>query len=69
MGRPYKNILLVSAAITALLFWLDRDDGGHMQWGQLLFEIVVFGGMYTLLFFLISSGIYYISDSASNKAK
>jgi len=67
MGKPYRYLLAISVVITALLFWLDRDDGPYTSWGQALFEIVVFGGMYVLLIFLFLSGVYFISEKIFGK--
>ena len=69
MRKPYRYILAASVIISALLFLADMDDGPYVSWGQCIFEIVVFGGMYVVLFFLLMSGIYLLSQKLSKRQR
>jgi hypothetical protein len=64
MGRPYKISLYLAVAITALLFFLDytvwdKDRPFEYKYYHYLFEIIMWGSMYVLIFWSVISLISF----------
>ncbi len=65
MRKPYKNILLSSVMVTAILFGYDysHDPGRHRLTVALkVLEGLLYGAVYILLIFGVGSLLYFLAS-------
>lgn len=65
MSKPYRNILLSSIMVTAILFAYDysHDPGRHrLTVTQKLLEGALYGAVYILLIFGVASLLYFLAS-------
>lgn len=66
MSKGYRWLLLVSAILTASLWWIDNDPQYDSIW-QTLAEIPIVGSLYCALFFFTFAGIGKLASLLSGK--
>ncbi len=67
--NPYLQILVGSAFLTAILFALDYlildNDPPNPPLRRIIFECTVYGTGYTVIFFALFGGLYFLGNKAA----
>jgi preprotein translocase subunit SecE len=66
MRKPYLIILVISMLLTASLWWIDDDPPYANVWDTVR-EIIIIGSIFTIIFWCIISGIYWLINRIPNK--